>query len=283
MVDPMTKTKRELVRMLTSLEDEKSILKNEIDDLQTLNADTMIQFCVLYQFIKELQEKKNEQEKENHAAKERVKLLQEQNNSILEKMEMEHASFIRKLKNEMEKITQKNEFLNKENQRLIVEKETLTEERNAIMNKMENFNGKLEKITDGYAILKEKNENLTVENMNQRACIKFLKAFSGTENEMFLLLDDNLEVKFSSHMLMQQLKDDLQREETPSFLDMISGIEPKKYHDKMYKVINHGKKAKFKKIYLNRTQASPMKVKGKLFPVTYECKPAVKVILKSCS
>ncbi|MBF0258939.1 MAG: hypothetical protein HQK62_08895 [Desulfamplus sp.] len=181
------------------------------------------------------------------------------------------------LKDEKTSLSNQSSTLKDDNNSLFTQTIEAKEKNNALLGQLNNAKEEIDWLYKQMSELQEINEDLSLERGMLQDIIHIYKAVCNSEEEMFLLLDDKLDVRFVSDSLTKRLHDNSKWEIKPLW-NMISGIQEEKYSKIMQPVLIEKKQNKMKNIYLKVSPLVFMKVDALMFPTTYDGKAAAKVV-----
>jgi len=252
----MAKTKKELVQMLGVFEEEHGVLKLELEELQTLKSETVNEINQLQEDNINLKQRYNEAQKAIDQLKiDGQSAAMEQNASHLASI----ADSEKKIKNTLFATQEAND-----------EKEVLKKEIESGRQKISDFEKK------SIALFEQINK-LKDENISLQETIQKYAAICNCEETIFLLLDENLKIRFMSDTLKKRMHDNLNWETKPLW-SMISGIQEQKCLKKLQSVLIEKKQKKMKNILLKLSPLICIKAEANMLPITYNSMPAVKVV-----
>ncbi|SLM32653.1 hypothetical protein MTBBW1_790051 [Desulfamplus magnetovallimortis] len=312
MNDYMAKTKKELVQALEVVEGESGVLKIELETLQSSNNETLEEIKQLHHLIFQLQEENINYKKKYSEAQNTIKQLKIDGQSALEQCKASHqvsmADYDKKLEKALlinKKLKDEQEVLNKEmendrqaiidfqkknmilfnqintlkddNNFLVTQTLEAEKKNNALIGQLNNAKEEIDWVYNQMIELQQINNDLSLENNVLQDTKHAYAAVCNSKEAMFLLLDEKLDVLFVSDILGKRLHDNRKWEIKPLW-NMISGIQEEKYYKAIQSVLIEKKQNKMKNIYLKISPLVFIRVEAIMFPITYNCTPAVKVV-----
>lgn len=275
MMNPMRKTKRELVKILKLIEHENQALKIEALIACNSNVDTLNQIDKLHDLIEEL---------ENEKISLSDRITEESSKNRGWEDDDGHGSIHIQQGDPKDKETIFNletlvEELSLLIQRLSAENEQIKHNDSIIRLETEHLKKKIERLTMKKQQLNREKKRLETENRSVGDQLDFFDGIFQSEEKMYIVVDDNLNIVGVSNDLNQQLYRGREWRERPlcEVITVDKAEKNRKMMKKIQAVLDGKKRVSLKSIHLKLTPLKTIKANAQAIRSSLRKKPAVMI------